>query len=222
MGQTSALKQIAQRYAHVRESLNERARRLFVASEAVACGYGGISLVSRATGVARRTIGVGITELQQIEGGWTPPWGQARVRKPGAGRKRTTAKDPTLLPDLRALVDATTRGDPESPLLWTARSQRNLVAALGTQGHQTSMKMVARLLKELGYSLQANRKRLEGAQHPDRNAQFEHIKRNDPSPAPRERAGHLGGHEEKGARRAVQERGTRTARPRGSRGRPRP
>jgi hypothetical protein len=97
------------------------------------------------------------------------------VRKPGAGRKKTTAKDPTLLPDLRALVDATTRGDPESPLLWTARSQRNLVAALGTQGHQTSMKMVARLLKELGDSLQANRKRLEGAQHPDRNAQFEHI-----------------------------------------------
>jgi hypothetical protein len=175
MRQTSAVKQIAQRYAHVRESLNERARRLFVASEAVAYGYGGISLVSRATGVARRTIGAGITELQQIEGGWTPPWGPARVRKPGAGRKKTTAKDPTLLPDLQALVEATTRGDPESPLLWTARSQRNLVAALGRQGHQTSMKMVARLLKELGYSLQANRKRLEGAQHPDRNAQFEHI-----------------------------------------------
>jgi hypothetical protein len=175
MRQTTAAKQIAQRYAHVRESLNERARRLFVASEAVAYGYGGISLVSRATGVARRTIGVGITELHQIEGGWTPPWGPARVRKPGAGRKKTTAKDPTLLPDLQALVDATTRGDPESPLLWTARSQRNLVAALRRQGHQTSMKMVARLLKELGYSLQANRKRLEGAQHPDRNAQFEHI-----------------------------------------------
>ena len=80
-----------------------------------------------------------------------------------------------MLSDLRALVEATTRGDPESPLLWTARSQRNLVAALGTQGHQTSMKMVARLLTELGYSLQANRKRLEGAQHPDRNAEFEHI-----------------------------------------------
>lgn len=175
MRQTSALKQIARRYVHVRESLNERARRLFVASEAVAYGYGGISLVSRATGVARRTIGMGIAELRQIEGGWTPPWGPARVRKPGAGRKKTTEKDPTLLPDLQALVAATTRGDPESPLLWTARSQRNLVAALTGQGHQTSIKMVARLLKELGYSLQANRKRLEGAQHPDRNAQFEHI-----------------------------------------------
>lgn len=175
MRQTSAEKQIAQRYAHVRESLNERARRLFVASEAVAQGYGGISLVSRATGVARRTIGAGIQELGQIEDGWTPPWGPARVRKPGAGRKKTTAKDPTLLSDLQVLVEATTRGDPESPLLWTARSQRNLVAALTQQGHHTSMKMVARLLKELGYSLQANRKRLEGAQHPDRNAQFEHI-----------------------------------------------
>ena len=175
MRQTSAAKQIAQRYAHVRESLNERARRLFVASEAVAQGYGGISRVSRATGVARRTIGAGIQELRQIEDGWTPPWGPARVRKPGAGRKKTTAKDPTLLSDLQVLVEATTRGDPESPLLWTARSQRNLVAALTQQGHHTSMKMVARLLKELGYRLQANRKRLEGAQHPDRNAQFEHI-----------------------------------------------
>jgi Rhodopirellula transposase DDE domain len=175
MRQTSAAKQIAQRYAHVRESLNERARRLFVASEAVAQGYGGISLVSRATGVARRTIGAGIQELRQIEDGWTPSWGPARVRKPGAGRKKTTAKDPTLLSDLQVLVEATTRGDPDSPLLWTARSQRNLVAALTQQGHHTSMKMVARLLKELGYSLQANRKRLEGAHHPDRNAQFEHI-----------------------------------------------
>ena len=175
MRQTSASTQIVQRYAHVRESLNERARRLFVASEAVAQGHGGISLVSRATGVARRTIGAGIAELRQIEGGWTPPWGPARVRKPGAGRKKTTAKDPTLLSDLQTLVEATTRGDPESPLLWTARSQRNLVAALVKQGHRTSMKMVARLLKELGFSLQANRKRLEGAQHPDRNAQFEHI-----------------------------------------------
>jgi len=175
MRETAASKQIAQRYARVRESLNERARRLFVASEALAQGYGGISVVSRATGVARRTIGAGMTELRQIEGGWTPPWGNARMRKPGAGRKKTTAKDPALLPDLQALVEATARGDPESPLLWTARSQRNLVAALVAQGHQTSMKMVARLLRELGYSLQANRKRLEGAQHPDRNAQFEHI-----------------------------------------------
>ena len=175
MRHETASKQITQRYAQVRGSLNERARRLFVASEAMAHGYGGISVVSRATGVARRTIGVGLAELRQLESGWTPPWGPARLRKPGAGRKKTTEKDPSLLPDLRTLVESTTRGDPESPLLWTARSQRNIVAALTRQGHQTSMKMVARLLKELGYSLQANRKRLEGAQHPDRNAQFEHI-----------------------------------------------
>jgi hypothetical protein len=83
-------------------------------------------------------------------------------------------------PGLQALVESTTRGDPESPPLWTARSQRNLVAALTKQGHQTSMKMVARLLKELGYSLQANRKRLEGAQHPDRNAQFERKRSTNP------------------------------------------
>ena len=115
MRERSASKPIAQRYARVRESLNERARRLFVATEALTHGYGGISLVSRATGVARRTIGVGITELRQIEGGWTPPWGQARVRKPGAGRKKTTEKDPTLLPDLQALVDATTVGVRQTP-----------------------------------------------------------------------------------------------------------
>ena len=89
-------RQIAQRYAHVRESLNERARRLFVASEAVAYGYGGISLVSRATGVARRTIGVGITELHQIEGGWTPPWGPARVRKPGVGSQEDDGEGPDV------------------------------------------------------------------------------------------------------------------------------
>jgi hypothetical protein len=98
-----------------------------------------------------------------------------RSRRSGGGRKKATEKDPMLLADLAALVESTTRGDPESPLLWTARSQRNLVAALKEQGHQTSMKMLSRLLKELGYSLQANHKRLEGAQHPDRNAQFEHI-----------------------------------------------
>jgi transposase len=118
---------------------------------------------------------VGLKELRQIEGGGSPPWAAERVRKAGGGRKKESERDPGLVPDLKNLVESTTRGDPESPLLWTARSQRNLVEELKKQGHQTSMKMVSRLLKELGYSLQANRKRLEGAQHPDRNAQFEHI-----------------------------------------------
>jgi DNA-binding transcriptional MerR regulator len=166
---------IRERYLKLKDSLNERARRLFVASEAIAFGHGGIAAASRATGMAASVIGRGIQEVRALEAGIAPELPPTRSRKPGAGRKKATDKDPTLLPDLKDLVESTTRGDPESPLLWTARSLRNLVDALMKQGHQTSMKMVARLLKELGYSLQANRKRLEGAQHPDRNAQFEHI-----------------------------------------------
>jgi len=166
---------IRDRYGKLKSSLTERARRLFVANEAIAFGYGGIVAAARATELAPSVIGRGIAEVRAIEDGTAPSLALTRSRRPGGGRKKTTEKDPTLLPDLKVLVESTTRGDPESPLLWTARSQRNIVAALKQQGHQTSMKMVSRLLKELGYSLQANRKRLEGAQHPDRNAQFEHI-----------------------------------------------
>lgn len=166
---------IAERYRALKNDLTERARRLFAASEAIAWGHGGIAAVARATGKARSSIGAGIKEVRAIEDGTAPAMDPTRSRRPGAGRKKATEKDPTLVSDLKALVESTTRGDPESPLLWTARSQRNIVEALKKQGHQTSMKMVSRLLKELGYSLQANRKRLEGAQHPDRNAQFEHI-----------------------------------------------
>jgi hypothetical protein len=167
--------QIRDRFGKLKGSLTERARRLFVASEAIAFGYGGIVAAARATGIAPSVIGRGIAEVRAIEAGTAPKLAPSRSRRPGGGRKKATAKDPTLLPDLKALVESTTRGDPESPLLWTARSQRNLVLALEEMGHRTSRPMVARLLKELGYSLQANRKRLEGAQHPDRNAQFEHI-----------------------------------------------
>jgi transposase len=167
--------EIQERYLKLKGSLNERSRRLFVASEAIAFGHGGIAAAARATGMAPSVIGRGIREVRAIEAGTAPELPPNRSRRPGGGRKKTTDKDLTLLPDLKALVESTTRGDPESPLLWTARSLRNLVDALKKQGHQTSMKMVARLLKELGYSLQANRKRLEGLQHPDRNAQFEHI-----------------------------------------------
>jgi len=166
---------IRDRYRKLKGNLTERSRRLFVANEAIAFGYGGISAAHRATGMAPSVIGRGIAEVRAIEAGRGPDLPPTRSRRPGGGRKKTTEKDPTLLPDLKALVESTTRGDPESPLLWTARSQRNIVAELKKQGHATSMKMVSRLLKELGYSLQANRKRLEGAQHPDRNAQFEHI-----------------------------------------------
>ena len=172
---TAAEMKIRLRYRKVQGVLTERARRLFVASEAMAFGYGGITAASRATGMAASVIGRGIVEVRAIEAGAVPALPPTRSRRPGGGRKKTTEKDPTLLADLQALVESTTRGDPESPLLWTARSQRNIVAALTHQGHRTSLNMVARLLTGLGYRLQANRKRLEGAQHPDRNAQFEHI-----------------------------------------------
>ena len=167
--------QIRLRYRQVTSVLTERARRLFVASEAMALGYGGIAAASRATGMAVSVIGRGIAEVRAVEAGTAPILAPTRSRLPGGGRKKTIAKDPTLLSDLQTLVESTTRGDPESPLLWTARSQRHIVVALTRQGHRTSMKMVSTLLKQLGYSLQANRKRLEGAQHPHRNAQFEHL-----------------------------------------------
>ena len=125
--------------------------------------------------MAPSVIGGGIKELKAIEEGWAPPWGNERSRRPGGGRKKEVDKDQTLLPDMKELVDSTTRGDPESPLLWTARSLRNLVEVMASKGHKVSVNIVSRLLKDLGYSLQANHKRMEGAQHPDRNAQFEHI-----------------------------------------------
>jgi hypothetical protein len=180
MNQAQAVRAVAQatireRYERVKETLTERGRRLFVAAEAMAVGYGGIAAAARATGMAPSVIGCGIKEVAEIEAGRSSPWTTGRDRRPGGGRKQATVKDPTLLPDLKELVESTTRGDPESPLLWTARSQRHLVDALVAKGHQVSMRTVAKLLKKLGYSLQGNKKRVEGAQHPDRNAQFEHI-----------------------------------------------
>jgi len=166
---------VRDRFVKLKSSLSERARRLFVANEAIAFGYDGIAAASRATGMAASVIGRGISEVRAIEDESAQSLPARLNRRPGGGRKKTTEKDPSLLPDLKALVESTTRGGPESALLWAARSQRNIVAALKEQGHQTSMKMVSRLLNELGYSLQANRKRLEGIQHPDRNAPFEHI-----------------------------------------------
>jgi Rhodopirellula transposase DDE domain len=163
------------RFSKMADHLTERARRLFAASEAMAIGHGGISAVSRATGMAASSIGRGVAELKGMERGEGPEMVATRSRKPGGGRKKETDKDPSLLPDLIALLESTTRGDPESPLLWTARSQHNLAEALKAKGHNASRPMVVRLLKQAGYSLQSNRKKLEGSQHPDRNAQFEHI-----------------------------------------------
>jgi Rhodopirellula transposase DDE domain len=150
--------------------LNERARRLFAAAEAAAAGRGGVSAVMRATGIARSTIRRGLNELRGAEA----PAGE-RVRRPGGGRKPLSAADPTVLDDLRALVEPETRGDPQSPLLWTCKSLRKLSAALRDMGHSVGRTVVGELLSKLGYSLQANRKTREGANHPDRDAQFHYI-----------------------------------------------
>jgi transposase len=167
--------EIRERYRRIKGTLTERSKRLFAASEALAFGYGGVSAVSRATGMSTATVRKGLQESQAIETGPLEPLAKERSRRPGGGRKKATDKDPTLLSDLKELVEAATRGDPESPLLWTARSLRNLARALTARGHQVKRNAIARLLKQLGYSLQGNKKRLEGAQHPDRTAQFEHI-----------------------------------------------
>jgi transposase len=164
------LSQVKTRFRSLQKHLDERTRRLFAAAESEAIGRGGISAVSAATGISRRVIRQGKKELHarvvKLEG---------RLRRPGGGRKRTAAEDPSLLVDLERLLEPVTRGDPESPLRWTCKSVRKLAEELERQGHSTSYRSVARLLDGLGYSLQANRKTREGSSHPDRNAQFEYL-----------------------------------------------
>src|ERR1700737_2136133 len=159
---------IRERFSAVAPFLDERGRRLVAAAEAFAAGYGGIAAVAMATGIAPSTIGRGLKELA-----WEEP--SERVRRPGAGRKTTVSKDPTLLRDLEALVEPTTRGDPGSPLRWTCKSVRRLAQALQAQGHEVSRTLVGHLLNKAGYSLQGNRKTAEGDSHPDRDAQFGYI-----------------------------------------------
>jgi len=161
---------IGERFRALAGELNERQRRLWAAAEARSCGRGGIEATARATGIHQDTIRKGIREL---ESGERLPAG--RVRRAGAGRKALTERDPTLLPDLQALVEADTRGDPELPLLWTAKGVRQLAAALRERGHKVHFATVAKLLHGLGYSLQSNRKTKEGSSHPDRDAQFGQI-----------------------------------------------
>jgi hypothetical protein len=165
-------KAIRLRYEALSPVLDERGRRRFGAAEAAAAGRGGVSAISRITGIARSTIGRGLSELRG-EPEESP--GSSGIRRAGGGRKRATVKDPTLLPDLERLVDPVTRGDPMTPLLWTAKSLRNLTAGLKDLGHCVCHNVVAGLLRDLGYSLQANRKTLEGGNHPDRDAQFRYI-----------------------------------------------
>lgn len=163
--------EIRSRFKLLAPYLDERTRRLAVAAEAKVIELGGISVVSRATGVARLTIRRGLEELT------VPPSAHSGIRESGGGRKKTVDVDPTLKADLEKLLKPTERGDPESPLQWTCKSVRRLAQELKREGHQTSHRMVAEMLHELGYSLQANRKTLEGAGNPDRDAQFEYINR---------------------------------------------
>lgn len=160
-----------EKYQALAPFMDERILRRWAASEAQALGWGGASAVSKATGISRTTIRSGIAELHPS----TPEPPPDRIRKPGAGRPRLTEGDPRLLDDLHALLESATRGDPESPLLWTSKSTRNLADELVEHGHQVSHDSVGRLLEEIGYSLQANRKTLEGKDHPDRDAQFQYI-----------------------------------------------
>ncbi len=161
---------IKRRFELLAPALDERTRRLVAAAEARAVGWGGITAVARATGVSRRAIREGILELSEPQLG-----ASRRVRREGAGRKKAVVKDPTLLRDLEQLVEPVTRGDPESPLRWTCKSVRKLSEELNRLGHRTSHGLVAGLLRDLGYSLQANRKVREGGDHPDRDAQFRQI-----------------------------------------------
>ena len=154
---------IAERYRLMSPQLNERQRRRFAATEARTFGRGGIAAAARACGLAENTVRKGLGELDDPE-----PLGPERVRKPGAGRKRVEDSDPELLDDLRKLVQSDARGDPEQPLLWTAKSVRTLAHELTERGHRAGKDAVAGLLKtKLGFSLQPTRKTLEGKQHPD-------------------------------------------------------
>lgn len=163
---------IRTRFEALAPALDEGQRRRLAAAEVLTAGPRSISMVSRATGLARDTIYAGIRELE----GGAPPAPEGRVRRPGGGRKRLVDTDPTLKSDLERLIEPTTRGDPESPLRWTTKSTRRLAEELRAMGHEIhSPETVCKLLHEAGYSLQSNVKTLEGSSHPDRDAQFKHI-----------------------------------------------
>jgi len=160
---------IRERYAAVGRKLNERARRLFAAAEARTAGYGGIATASRATGLAPSTIGRGLKDLED------PGSLSGEVRRPGGGRSALTAKEPSLLEDLRQLLEPATMGDPMRPLRWVSKSHAKLAAALIGMGHQIGKSSIPKLLDVLGYRRQVNRKTLDGSHNADRDAQFEPI-----------------------------------------------
>jgi Rhodopirellula transposase DDE domain len=179
---SATLDTLRTKFELLRPLMDERMRRQWAASEALALKRGGVTLVARATGLSRTTIGQGIRELRErtllgIEDEPCVSELPTRVRRPGGGRHPLRVDDPTLMRDLEALIEPTTRGDPQSPLRWTCKSTRKLAEALGRLGHQVSYPTVALLLHDLGYSLQGNRKTREGRSHADRDAQFAHINR---------------------------------------------
>jgi len=164
---------LQQKYSLLRPHLNELGFRLCAAADAYVLGRGAITAISKASGLSRTTIHAGLSDLKKQTDGPQPPSG--RIRKPGGGRKPLVATQPELLATLEHLVAPATRGDPESPLLWTSKSTTNLAAELQKKGYKVCQRTVWNLLDQLGYSMQSNRKTLEGADHPDRDAQFTYI-----------------------------------------------
>ena len=159
---------ISKKYNLLKPFLNEKSKRLFAAAEALS--FGNISLVSRAMDISEETIKKGCNELESGE-----ILSDDKIRAPGGGRKKSVEKDPALLSDLETLIEPTSRGDPESPLRWTSKSICKLAEELKKMGHKVSHSRVADMLRMLGYSLQANKKTIEGTSHPDRDQQFNHI-----------------------------------------------
>jgi hypothetical protein len=166
-----SVREIRQKLQHLWPHLNERSRRMLAAAEARQLGYGGVSLISRACGLSRVTILKGIRELG------APALSPERIRRAGGGRHSLVQHDPQLPDLLESLVEPLARGDPESPLRWTCKSTRTLAEELAVRRHPLSHEKVAQLLRQMNYSLQGNRKTEEGADHPDRDAQFRYINR---------------------------------------------
>jgi hypothetical protein len=175
MADATLVEQIRQKYGMLAPSMDERVRRQWGATEAQSLGWGGVTVVVQATGMSHNTLARGLRELVDRANGEPESVAKGRIRQPGGGRKQILELDPSILDTLESLVEPVTRGDPESPLRWTCKSTRKLADELRQREYRVGERTVAMLLHHAGYSLQSNRKVREGASHPDRDAQFEHI-----------------------------------------------